>query len=167
MSVQDEVRKAGFEIYTILKPALFMENLLPPKAAGMYVGLDSGRLISRVPEGVKLAWISSETLGYAVRFSLENPDVMNGCELELADMLATPVEIAAELEQVTGLTVKYEYAESQTMIDIGFRPGVINAQEWQAEVGYPALPEMAKRLGITTLSFREWAMLHKDEFEVS
>lgn len=167
MSVQDEVRMAGFERYTILKPALFMENLLPPKAAGMYVGLDSGRLISRVPEGVKLAWISSETLGYAVRFSLENPDVMNGCELELADMLATPVEIAAELEQVTGLTVKYEYAESQAMIDIGFRPGVINAQEWQAEVGYPALPEMANRLGITTLSFREWAMLHKDEFEVS
>ena len=167
MAVQDEVRKAGFERYTILKPALFMDNLLPPKAAGMYVGLDSGRLISRVPQDVKLAWISSETLGYAVRFSLENPDVMNGCELELADALATPVEIAAELEQVTGLPVKYEYAESQAMLDMGFRPGVINAQEWQAEVGYPALPEMAERLGISTLTFCEWATLHKVEFEVS
>lgn len=167
MAVQDEVRKAGFERYTILKPALFMENLLPPKAAGMYVGLDSGRLISRVPPDVRLAWISSETLGYAVRFSLDNPNVMNGCELELADTLATPVEIAAELTQVTGLPVTYEYGDCQTMLDMGFRPGVINAQEWQAEVGYPALPEMANRKGISTLSFREWAMLHKDEFQVS
>ncbi|MDG0800213.1 NmrA family NAD(P)-binding protein [Pectobacterium polaris] len=167
MAVQDEVRKAGFERYTILKPALFMENLLPPKAAGMYVGLDTGRLISRVPQDVRIAWISSETLGYAVRFTLENPDVMNGRELELADTLATPAEIAAELEQVTGRPVKYEHAESQAMLDMGFRPGVINAQEWQAEAGYPATPEMANRLGISTLSFREWATLHRDEFEVS
>ncbi|MCI4237717.1 NAD(P)H-binding protein [Dickeya dianthicola] len=167
MAVQDEVRKAGFERYTILKPALFMENLLPPKAAGMYVGLETGRLVSRVPQDVRLAWISSETLGYAVRFCLENPDVMNGCELELADTLATPSEIAAELEHVTGLPVKYEHGESQTMLDMGFRSGVINAQEWQAEVGYPAVPEMANRLGISTLSFREWAILHKDDFEVS
>ena len=167
MAVQDEVRKAGFERYTILKPALFMENLLPPKAAGMYVGLDSGRLISRVPPDVRLAWISSETLGYAVRFSLENPHIMNGCELELADTLATPREIAAELAQVTGLPVTYEYADCQAMLDMGFRPGVINAQEWQAEVGYPALPEMANRKGISTLSFHEWAMMHKDEVQVS
>jgi len=167
MAVQDEVRKADFERYTILKPALFMENLLPPKAAGMYPGLETGRLVSRVPQDVKLAWISSETLGYAVLFSLENPDVMNGYELELADTLATPSEIAAELEYVTGLPVKYEHGESQAMLDMGFRPGVINAQEWQAEVGYPALPEIANRLGISTLSFREWAMLHKDDFKVS
>lgn len=92
---------------------------------------------------------------------------MNGCELELADTLATPVEIAAELAQVTGLSVTYEYGDCQAMLDMGFRPGVINAQEWQAEVGYPALPEMATRKGISTLSFREWAMLHKDEFHVS
>lgn len=167
MAVQDQVRKAGFERYTILKPALFMENLLPPKAAGMFVGLDSGRLISRVPPDVRIAWISSETLGYAVRFSLENPEVMNGCELELADTLATPVEIAAELEQITGLSVKYEYAESKAMLEMGFRPGVINSQEWQSEVGYPASPEMANRVGISTLTFHEWATLHKDKFKVS
>lgn len=166
MAVQDLVRKAGFERYTILKPALFMENLLPPKAAGMYVGLDKGLLISRVPANTKLAWISSETLACAVRFSLENPDVMNECELELADTLATPVEVVAELSKVTGLNVKYEYGESQAMLDMGFRPGVINAQEWQAAVGYPALPEMVNLLGISTLSFREWAMMHKDEFDI-
>lgn len=167
MAVQDEVRKAGFERYTILKPALFMENLLPPKAAGMYVGLDSGRLISRVPHDVRLAWISSETLGYAVRFSLEHPDVMNGCELELADELATLVEIAAELTKVTGLPVTYEHGECQAMLDMGFRPGVTNAQEWQGEVGYPAIPEMANRKGISTLSFRDWAVKHKAEFLIA
>lgn len=150
MAVQDEVRKAGFERYTILKPALFMENLLPPKAAGMYVGLNTGRLVSRIPASTKIAWISSETLASAVRFSLENTDVMNGCELELAYILATPAKVAVTLSRVTGSAVSYQYAESQTMLDMGFRLGVINAQEWQAEVGYPTLPDEAERLGIST-----------------
>ncbi|MCL6362390.1 NmrA family NAD(P)-binding protein [Pectobacterium polaris] len=167
MAVQDEVRRAGFERYTILKPALFMENLLPPKAAGMYAGLETGRLVSRISASTKIAWISSETLASAVRFSLENPDVMNGYELELADTLATPSEVAVTLSQVTGSAVSYEYAESQTMLDMGFRPGVINAQEWQAEVGYPAVSDEANRLGISTLSLRDWVTMHKDEFDIA
>lgn len=165
-TVQDEVRQAGFERYTILKPALFMENLLPPKASRMYIGLESGRLITRVPADIKIAWISSETLARAVLFSLENPDVMNGCELELADTLATPEEMAAELTQVTGFPVSYEHGDSHTMLAMGFSPGVLNSQEWLTEVGYPACPAMAQKLGIHTLSVREWATLHITEFAI-
>lgn len=164
--VQDEVIHAGFERYTILKPALFMENLLPPKVSAMYIGLESGRLITRVPADIKIAWISSETLANAVLFSLKNPDIMNGCELELADALATPVEVAKELTAVTGTFVSYEQGDHHLMLEMGFRSGVLESQEWLTEVGYPARPDMAQKLGVNTLTFHEWATLHAAEFKI-
>lgn len=47
---------------------------------------------------------------------------------------------------------------------MGFGHGLLLSQEWLVEVGYPARPEAAEKLGIRTLTFREWAEMPATEF---
>ena len=68
--------------------------------------------------------------------------------------------------QTTGKPVVAEQRTREQLLATGGRDSVIDAQEWDAVNGYTADIEYAKSFGVPLSTFEEWAMRHKDDFDI-
>jgi|tagenome__1003787_1003787.scaffolds.fasta_scaffold20989270_3 uncharacterized protein YbjT (DUF2867 family) len=162
--VEAMVRDAGFPAYTIVKPAFFMENFIPPKVGTMFSLLADGELLVASAAGTKVGLISAADFGAVVAAVATDPDRFAGAEIELgADALTFP-QMADIIAEVTGHPVT---ASCRPTADVDARLGrrswSVN-QEWLDAVGYPATPEHAAAHGLDVpTSFRQWAEEHREQ----
>ncbi|MEP7348627.1 MAG: NmrA/HSCARG family protein [Sphingorhabdus sp.] len=155
--VEDAVRNAGFDCYTILKPAFMMENFARPKAGYLFPDLVDGRLVTAIEPGRKLALISAVDIGRTACAAVLDPLRFNGAEIELAGDALTMTEIAAILSSTTGRRIEAVSLPAAEVIARGQFPGWVNSQEWQNHSGYPATPAHAQPFGIMPVNFADWA----------
>jgi uncharacterized protein YbjT (DUF2867 family) len=163
--IEEAVRAANFPVYTILKPAFFMENFILPKVQYMFPDLLEGKLITAILPTTKLAVVATEDIAKFAVAAFENPNLFNGENIELAGDSLTLPEIANHMTEVTGNKVKTYTVSPQQAIERGQFPGWVKSQEWTNEVGYPALVEQLQKYGFSLTSFKEWAIENKDSLK--
>ncbi|MEU5624563.1 NmrA family NAD(P)-binding protein [Streptomyces tendae] len=156
--IQDRVREAGFEHWTIVKPGYFMENLLPSEVVVFPRGVRGG-LVSLLKPSTRLSLVAVDDIGATAAAAVAEPERFDRVELELASDLLTMREIAEILSGHLGTTLTppdmtEDEAVAAGMPDMGFGQASLN------EHPQPALPRFARDLGIPLTPFRNWARTH-------
>ncbi|MFE0358935.1 NmrA family NAD(P)-binding protein [Streptomyces nigra] len=158
--VNDLVRVAGFAAWTILYPATFMEMFLRPSV--YFEDRTSNRLMAPVDPETTYALIAVEDIGRAAAAALMDPDRFNGVELQVAGDVLTFGEIADVLSRAWGeriLPPELPMTAEQAL-DKGMVAPIVQASEWNRDVGQPATPEHLRSFGCDPLSFESWALSH-------
>jgi uncharacterized protein YbjT (DUF2867 family) len=154
--VEDDVRGAAFDLYTIVKPAFMMENFTRPKADFMFPDLLDDGLVTALMPDTKLALVAAEDIGRIVAAAVLDPGRFNGAEIELSGDALTMSGIAATLSAATGRSITATSLSADAVIARGQFPGWVSAQEWQVAAGYPATPADAQAFGVAPQTFAAW-----------
>ncbi|KAL4804414.1 hypothetical protein BDV18DRAFT_162176 [Aspergillus unguis] len=109
-AVEEAVRGAGFEAYTILRPGDFMSNYVAPRVCAMYPGLvERGELVTALDSRTVLPVVDPDDIGRAGAAVFMQPGRFNGREIALVGEMMTVEDMLRELSSATGreLTVHY------------------------------------------------------------
>ncbi|MFI6426855.1 NmrA/HSCARG family protein [Promicromonospora sp. NPDC050880] len=154
-AVDDAVRAAGFEHWTVLKPATFMENLT--HRSYLFGDWSSGTIITGFAADTQIPWIAVDDIGEAAAVAFTEPGRFDGMDVELAGEMLTMTETAEILSEVTGRTISAPVLTPQQAVERGMLPAVVNEVERINQNGTPARPEHVRALGLPTTDFRTWA----------
>lgn len=157
-AIEERVRAAGFDRWTIVKPAFFMENFLPEMAFLFPRGI-SGGLVSVLKPDTRLSLAAVADIGRAAAAAVAEPERFDRVELELASDYLSMTEIAEVLSKaldtpLTAPDMTEEQAMAAGMPPMGASHAFMNVE------GQPARPEYARALGIALTGFESWADQH-------
>ncbi|WP_327711382.1 NmrA family NAD(P)-binding protein [Streptomyces sp. NBC_00464] len=150
-AIMEAVRGAGFDRWTVIKPAFFMENLpmLAPKGP-------RGGLLTVLKPDTELALVAVRDIGTAAAHALRDPDRFHRVELELAGDLRTMEQIAQTLSAAWSVPVTAPSMTVEEALGAGM-PAWGAGHEWNNVVLQPARPAFARELGIPLTTFAAWA----------
>ncbi len=157
-AIQDRLRTAGFESWTLLKPGFFMDNFLPSMAFLFPRGI-AGGLVSVLKPDTRLSLVATDDIGAALAAAIAAPERFNGLELELASDYRSMTEIAAVLSRALGTHLSAPDMTLKEALAAGL-PVMAAGHDFLNVVGQPARPEQAHELGIPLTSFDTWAHEH-------
>ncbi|MFD9700940.1 NmrA/HSCARG family protein [Lentzea sp. NPDC059081] len=157
-AIQERVREAGFERWTLLKPGFFMENLLPSSAYLFPRGVEGG-IVSMLKPTTELSLFAVRDMGPAVVAAVADPERFDRVELEFASDRLSMAEIAEVLSEVLGTELTapdmtLEQARAAGMPEMGAGHDRLN------ETGMAGRPQYARDLGLPLTSFADWARQH-------
>lgn len=105
-AVIEMVKSQGFPNWVILKPAMIMENLVPPMVENMWPTLrEHGRFETAIAAEAGIDWIAADNIGAFAAAAFADPDRFHGHEIDLAADHATLPEVASKLTKVLGKPV--------------------------------------------------------------
>ncbi|MFI1993057.1 NmrA/HSCARG family protein [Actinoplanes sp. NPDC020271] len=154
--VEQRVREAGFDRWTLLKPAFFMENFLLSAAYLLPRGVEGGIATVIRPE-TRLSLIAVEDIGVAVAAAVARPDEFHQVELELAGDYLPMTEIAAILSRALGVPLTAPDMTEEEALAAGMPAYSALPMQLMNVAGQPARPEFAHALGIPMTTFDQWA----------
>ncbi|KAJ0309647.1 hypothetical protein COL516b_002897 [Colletotrichum fioriniae] len=106
-AVENEVRKAGFEHWTILRPGNFTANYILPIVA-VYPDLpEKGRFVTALTPETKLPTVDPNDIGQFALAAYRDP------EISLASELLTADDIMGKLARFTGKDIKAVYLSDE------------------------------------------------------
>ena len=155
-AVDEAVRTGGFEHWTVLKPATFMENLLG--WSPLFGDWSDGTIITGFAADTLIPWTAVDDIGEAAAVALTEPGRLDGMEVELASEMLTMTESAEILTEITGRKITAPVLTPQEAVEHGMLPFMVNGVERINENGVPARPEAVRALGLPTTDFRTWAL---------
>ncbi len=156
--IEELVRGAGFDHWTVLRPGFFMENFDRSEGFMLTPGPEPRMPTILKPETV-LAMISATDVGTAAAAALTDPERFHEVTLELAGELLTVKGIAEVLTDVLGVEVVAPSMDLEEALAAGMHP-FGTGHEYLNQVATPARPELAHALGIPTTTFAAWAGDH-------
>ncbi|MFD7024452.1 NmrA family NAD(P)-binding protein [Promicromonospora sukumoe] len=154
-AVDEAVRTGGFENWTVLKPATFMENLTG--WSYLFGDWSSGTIVTGFAAETRIPWIAVDDIGEAAATAFTEPGRFDGMDVELAGEMLTMTETAAILSEVTGRPVSAPVLTPQEAVERGMLAAMVNGVERINANGTPARPEHVRALGLPTTDFRTWA----------
>ncbi|WP_280419772.1 NmrA family NAD(P)-binding protein [Nocardia carnea] len=157
-AIEEQVRAAGFDHWTILKPGFFMENFLPEMAFLFPRGI-SGGLVSVLKPDTRLSLAAVADIGRAAAAALTDLERFDRVELELASDYLSMAEIAEILSEALGTPLSAPDMTEEQALAAGMPPMGASHAFMNVE-GQPARPEFAQALGIPLTSFESWAHRH-------
>ncbi|KAK7222922.1 hypothetical protein V2G26_010925 [Clonostachys chloroleuca] len=105
--VEDIVRGAGFQAYTILRPSFIHFDYLLPSVYMNYPTLPvDGILLHSLDDEVPIAHTDACDIGKYAAAALQDPEKFGGEEIDLANEFLTPVEAAEILKRVSGKDIQ-------------------------------------------------------------
>jgi uncharacterized protein YbjT (DUF2867 family) len=165
--IEEAVRGAGFQYWTVLKPAFMMENYAMPKAQGMFPLLSQGRIVTAFKPDTRLQMIAADDVGVFAAAAFADPARFHGQDIDMAIEALTQAEVAAVLSRATGKPVSAESVSPEEATTVGkMFGGWVRSQEWTNEAGYRADIEQLKSWGIPLTTFSEWVKRHADEIVI-
>ncbi|MCP3707043.1 NmrA/HSCARG family protein [Paraburkholderia sp. CNPSo 3274] len=154
--VEEAVRSAGFESWTVLQPAFMMDNLAEPKARAMFPHLRDGLLLSALLPDSRLDWIAADDVGALAAGALNDAQRWHGETVPLASEKLTMSEVGTRLGQVLGTQIGVSHVSPDEARAKGLAPGWVNAQEWINAVGYRVDIDSLSERGIELTSMTDW-----------
>ena len=165
-TVLQMVKDSKIPHWVILKPAYMMDCFVPPKAWGMYPQLKQGIVASaRTPE----TWVNcmcGDDMGKLVAEVFCNFEKFEHKEIPLAGDRVNMDEVGAAISKATGKHIEVQYLTREQLLANGVRSSVIDAQEWDVVNGYTADVVASNSYGVKLSTFEEWALRHKDDFDI-
>ncbi len=159
--IEEAVRQAGFDCWTILRPAFMMDNYVQPKAAFMFPHLQHGKIITAFLPETRLQLTSAGDVGVFVRAALEQAERFQYRNIDLAAEALTMGEVAATMSRVLGKTVVAESVSPDDAIAAGLFPGWVRTQQWANVWGYRADMGALAQWGLPLTRFADWLAGHK------
>ena len=165
--IEERVRSAGFERWTILKPAFMMDNYAEPKADRMFPQLRHGEILTAFPPATRLQLIAGDDVGVFARAALVEPARFDRQDIDLAAEALTMTEVAAILSRHCGKPVRAQSASPKEVKASGQFPGWVRTQEWIGEVGYRADIAALAQWGIPLTPFEAWVQRHRTSIVIN
>ncbi|PTB41772.1 hypothetical protein M441DRAFT_26939 [Trichoderma asperellum CBS 433.97] len=163
-SIEKEVRGAGFDYWTILRPGNFMANYLPPKVM-MYGDFpQSGVWHTALLKETKLPMIDEDTIGRFTSAAILNPTKFTGQEIEIADELLGPEQILEELSATAGRQLKAEYMSDAVIEEKKSNPFILGQFAMRDMVQFVDM-EKVKSWGVPLSSFNAYLQREKDHIK--
>lgn len=168
--VEQAVRAAGFERWTVLKPAFMMDNFALPKSKYMFPHLRQGRIVTALLPTTRMQLIAADDVGLLACAAFRDPEHFNRQNIDLAAESLTMAEVAATLARVLGKPVVADSVSPAGALESGLFAGWVRSQEWTNEVGYradiSALKDALGHRDIQLTSFARWVELHADAIRI-
>ncbi|KAL7924855.1 hypothetical protein ACQKWADRAFT_311028 [Trichoderma austrokoningii] len=162
-SIEKEVRDAGFDYWTILRPGNFMANYLPPKVAIYGDFTKSGVWNTALEKETKLPMIDEVTIGNFASAAFLNPTKFTGQEIEIADELLGPEQILERISAIAGRQLKAEYMPETAILEQKGNP-FIAGQYAMRDLALFIDMEKVKTWGVPLSSFE--AFLQREEANI-
>lgn len=151
--IEQAVRRQRFPSWVILRPAFFMENFVSPL---FKAGIDQGQLAIALKPTTKLQMIAVNDIGKYGAMSFDEPERMNGREIDIAGDERTMPEVAAVLSRAADKEIRFQELPIQAVRSMSEDMALM--LEWFDRVGYATnIQENEKEFGIHPTSLREWA----------
>jgi len=166
-AVIDMVKAQGFRHWTILKPAMIMQNLVPPMVEFMYSSLrERGRFETAIEPDTGIDWIAAQDIGAFAAAAFADPERFHSHEIDLAADNLTLPEVAAKIAKATGkpvsaITLSKEEALAQPYGDLGYRH-----EMWNNVVGYKVDLGAVRSWGITLTTLDQFIEQNRDKFVI-
>jgi len=159
--VEQAVRNAGFDFWTILQPAFMMDNFVEPRAHIMFPALAKGQLVTALLPETRLDFIAANDVGVFAAAAVAEPKRFHSLTIPLAAQSITMIEVATILSSSWKSAIKAVYVSSAVALARGLLPGWVNSQEWMNEVGYQVNIDQLKSFGLPLMTLQSWATDHR------
>jgi uncharacterized protein YbjT (DUF2867 family) len=162
--IEKTIRDLNFPSHTFLRGTFFMESLLDPSMFPEVVS--SGKLICPISPHTRVQMVSAEDVAKFAVYSFENPNLMNGVELDLAGDEHTFEEIAKVLSAALHKNIEFasvDMEEFARLRDLSHevRHNVERIMDWWEAVGWDidigGLMLASRNCGIELKTLNEWA----------
>lgn len=166
-AVIDMVKRQGFRHWTILKPAMMMQNLVPPMVESMYPSLSArGRFETAIEPDTGIDWISATDIGAFAAAAFADPARFHGHEIDLAADTFTLPEVAAKISKAVGkpisaITLTKEEALAQPYGELGYRH-----ETWNNLEGYKVDLDALRSWGIPLTTLDQFVEQNRDKFVI-
>lgn len=150
------VKDADFSYWTIIKPPLIMENLLPSKSKMMFPTIAQGKLITPLAPETKLDWVSPKDIGRFAAEAFSQPEKFNKKEFAIVGDKLSLAEVAEVLSAVTGKQFEAKRGTVKEAIETEFFELWVKTYEWQEVEGYKVNPQEAAGFGIQPESLKTY-----------
>ncbi|KYK61254.1 NAD dependent epimerase/dehydratase [Drechmeria coniospora] len=135
-AIEQRVRNAGFERWTIVRPGHFLQNLTMPGSAISFPGFvdDAILRVSWWPE-TRLPWVDAADVGLVVAAALADPERYDRAEVALAVEALTIEQLANKMSKALGTRVSVHY-QSDAEVEQAVKQGspVPASHRWANEV---------------------------------
>lgn len=155
-AVERAVRESAIPIVTLLKPAIFMDSFVPPRLAGMFLEQAQGVLAAATAPHVPLPLVAVDDIGEAAAAAFLAPEAFDKAEVELAGDVLTFPQIARQLSDALGQSVRYRHESPDDLIGRGHHPGWVAKQVWYEQVNHRARPVHSAVFGLKPRTFAEF-----------
>ncbi|TDZ49698.1 NmrA-like family domain-containing protein 1 [Colletotrichum trifolii] len=163
-SIERELRRAGFESWTILRPGNFMSNYLLPQV-GMYPDLvQGGRFVNALRPSSMLPMVDTEDIGKFAVAAYRDAGRFNKQEIPISGELLTADDIMAKLEDITGRKFEAVYLSDEEVEEKKGGDPFLAGQLAMRDMAQFADPENTRSWGIQLGSFEEY--LDKEKLRV-
>ncbi|NQX12391.1 NmrA family NAD(P)-binding protein [Microbacteriaceae bacterium VKM Ac-2855] len=139
------VRRSSIDVTTIIRPALFMDNFLPPRLDRMFPEHAEGLLAAATGATTPLPLTATADIGDAAAAAFADPRRFAWAEIELAGDVLTFTQVA----EAMGL--RYEQRHPEALADRA--PSWLGKQLWFEAVNHRARPEHSAPYGLRPRSF--------------
>lgn len=166
-AVNEMVKTQGFPSWIILKPALIMENLLPPMLDFMFPSLaERGRFETAIELDTPLDWIAAQDIGAFAAAAFADPQRFHGNEIDLAADSVTLAELTAKLTEGTGKPVSAVALSEEEMIAQGHHPLYVRSQVWNNVEGYKVDLDAVRSWGVPLTSLDQFIQQNRGKFVI-
>lgn len=166
-AVNEMVKTQGFRHWVILKPALIMEDLLPPMANVMFPSLaNRGQFDTAIELDTRLDWIAAQDIGAFAAAAFADPERFHGHEIDLAAESVTLVELAAKIAKATGKAVSAVTSSEEEMLARGEHALSVRSQVWDNVEGYKVDLDAVRSWDVPLTTIDQFIEQHREKFVI-
>ncbi|KAK2750488.1 hypothetical protein FQN55_002088 [Onygenales sp. PD_40] len=162
--IEDVVRSAKFETWTIIRPSFLMKNTLPPTANFFFPELfQKHTLLSAFDPTTAITLLDEEDVGKLGAVVILEPAAFNGHEIDLGTESLTIAEIAREMGVASGKDITLQFHSPEESERLAVDNVVVQSQRWGNDVGFPVDFKKLEQYPVELTKFATYLEKHKDE----
>ena len=166
-AVNEMVKTQGFPHWVILKPALIMEDLVPPMVEFMFPSPAArGQFETAIARDTRLDWIAAQDIGAFAAAAFADPERFHGHEIDLAAESFTLPEVAAKMTKATGKPVSAVTLSEDELVGRGYHAGLVSSQVWDNVEGYKVDLDAVRSWGVPLTTLDQFIQQHHDKFVI-
>jgi uncharacterized protein YbjT (DUF2867 family) len=166
-AVNDMVKAAGFPYWVILKPAMIMEDLIPPMVETMWPSIrERGRFETAIDADTGIDWIAVKDVGTFAAASFADPERFHGHEIDLAAETFTLPEVAAKITTSTGKQLSAVTLSEQEILAKPYGELMLRHETWNNVEGYKVDLDAVRSWGIPLTTLDQFIEQNRDKFVI-
>jgi uncharacterized protein YbjT (DUF2867 family) len=166
-AVIDMVKVQGFRHWVVLKPAMIMENLVPPMVETMWPSLrERGQFETAIAPDTGIDWIAAKDIGAFAAAAFADPERFHGHEISLAAETATLPEAAAKITKATGKQVSAVTLSEEETLAKPYGELMFQHESWTNVEGYKVDLDAVRRWGIPLTTLDEFIEQNRGNFVI-
>lgn len=164
-AVIDMVKTQGFRHWVILKPAMIMEDIVPPQADLQFPTLrERGRFETAIAADTGIDWIAAKDIGAFATAAFADPERFHGHEIDLAAETYTLPEVAGKIAKATGKPVTAVTLSEEEALARPRGALFFSSESWNNVEGYKVDLNAVRSWGVPLTSLDQFIEQHRDRF---